>query len=209
MKKFLLFPAAVLLLAGCQPAPDAGRKEKALRFVISHPIAAYKIGMRTDHAKNITTNSVRFSINTGLDDTVNRDGRGTQVNAVRHTTWQATIASRFGADIAKAAGDAYEKDNTPPNPAETEFEKLYNADESVDLRNNAIGRGIGASMPGAEMKDIVRAILDRYHKEGLWQIFAEKRGSKTVYQIRLTKLNDADYQKAVANLAELQPYGGK
>ncbi|MDO4642018.1 MAG: hypothetical protein Q4A84_10040 [Neisseria sp.] len=211
MKKHLLIPlVTILALSACQPAAhNAGRKEKALRFIISHPIAAFKIGMKADRARNITTNSVRFSIHLGLNDTFNPDGRGTQVNAVRHTLWQATITSRFSATVAKEAGDAYEKDNTPPDPNKTEFNKLYDADESVDLRNNAIGRGIGDANKNAEMKTIVRAILDRYHTEGLWQIFPEEREGKTVYQIRLTQLNDTDYQKAVSELETLNQYGGK
>lgn len=211
MKKYLFAPlAAALLLSACQPpAPDAGRKEKILRFVIRHPIAAYKIGMKKDRVHNITTNSVRFSIHLGLDDTVNPDGRGTQVNAIRHTLWQASIAAAFGADIAKQAGDAYEKDNTPPDPNKTEFDVLYKSDESIDLRNNAIGRGIGEANKGAEMKVIVRAILDRYHNEGLWQAFKVEKDGKTVYQIRQTKLSGEDYQKALANLANLGPVGQK
>lgn len=209
-KHFCLIFCSALLLSACRPAPpDASRKEKILRFAVSHPIAAFTIGMKADRVENITTNSVRFSIHLGLDDTLNRDGRGTQVNAVRHTLWQATIASRFGAEIAKAAGDAYEKNNTPPDLSQIEFDKLYNADESCDLRNNAIGRKIGEAHKDAAMRDIVRAILDHYHKEGLWQIFPEERDGKTVYQIRLTKLNEADYQKALANLAKLKHHGGK
>ncbi|EGZ45472.1 DUF6973 domain-containing protein [Neisseria wadsworthii] len=211
MKKILFLTLiSALALSACKPpAPDAGRKEKALRFIVNHPIAAYKIGMKADRARNITTNSVRFSIRLGLDDTFNPNGRGTQVNAVRHTLWQATIASQFSAELAKEAGDAYEKDNTPPDPNKTEFNKLYDADESVDLRNNAIGRSIGEAHKGAEMKTLVRAILDRYHQEGLWQIFPVEQEGKTVYQIRLTKLGEEDYQKALAELAQLNQYGAK
>ncbi len=106
---------SLLSLSACQPAPPtASRKEKIIRFALNHPIAAWRIGMKKSDADNLTSNAVRFSQALGLDDTVNRDGRGTQVNAVRHTLWQASITSTFSSKLAKLAGDAYEKNNTPP-----------------------------------------------------------------------------------------------
>lgn len=198
----------LLALTACQPAsPTASRKEKIIRFAVSHPIAVWRIGMKRDDADNITSNAVRFSTALGLDDVANRHGRGTQVNAIRHTLWQASIASMFSSELAKQAGDAYEKDNTPPDENQTEFEVLYNADESIDLRNNAIGRAIGESHPHIPINELLKLILQRYHQDGLWQAFPLERDGKTVYQIRQTRLSDEDYQKAMEKLAGLNEIG--
>lgn len=199
---------SLLSLSACQPAaPTASRKEKIIRFALNHPVAAWRIGMKKNDADNLTSNAVRFSLALGLDDTVNPDGRGTQVNAIRHTLWQASITSIFSSKLAKLAGDAYEKNNTPPSEEQTEFNKLYNADESTDLRNNAIGRAIGEQHPHTPTNELLKLILQQYHQQGLWQIFPVERDGKTVYQIRQTRLSDEDYQKAMEKLAGLNAIG--
>lgn len=207
-KPFLLLLLPLLALTACtQPEPTAGRREKMLYFSLHHPYAAYIIGPREVDANNITSTAVRFSTRIGLDDAVNPDGRGTQVNAVRHTLWQAAITARFNADIAKAAGDAYERNNTPPKAEQTEFDILYQSDESIDLRNNAIGRSIAEAHPGASIKELARLILDRYHQEGLWQAFRVERSTGERYQIRPTRLSDQDYQQAIKKLSALNEQG--
>ena len=113
----------------------------------------------------------------------------------------------FSSDLAKQAGDAYEKDNTPPDENQTEFEVLYDADESIDLHNNAIGRSIGESHPHTPANELLKLILQRYHQDGLWQAFPLERDGKTVYQIRKTRLNDDDYQRAMEKLAGLNEIG--
>ncbi len=99
------------------------------------------------------------------------------------------------------------KTTPPPSEDQTEFEKLYNADESTDLRNNAIGRAIGAQHPHTPANELLKLILQQYHQQGLWQIFALERDGKTVYQIRQTRLSDEDYQKAMEKLAGLNAIG--
>lgn len=206
--RFLPLLLPLLALTACtQPEPTASRREKMLHFAVHHPYAAYTIGPKKDDADNITSTAVRFSTRIGLDDAANPDGRGTQVNAVRHTLWQASIAARFNADIAKAAGDAYERNNTPPQADQTEFDILYQSDESIDLRNNAIGRSIGQAHPGASIKELTRLILDRYHQEGLWQAFRVERAAGQRYQIRLTRLSDQDYQQAIEKLSARNEQG--
>ena len=100
---------ATVMGTGCHNIESTFKdKPQLLKFATQHPIAAAAIG-KEDGSLNITSSAIRFSTRVGLDNSKNGDGRGTEVNALRHSLWQATIAARFNADIATAAGNAYEK----------------------------------------------------------------------------------------------------
>ena len=51
---------------------------------------------------------------------------------------------------------------------QTFFSNLNDADESVDLHNNIIGRFIGEQNKGAKMNTMAKAVLDVFQKEGLY-----------------------------------------
>lgn len=69
-------------------------------------------------------------------------GEGSQVNAVRHALWSATIASKYGYKISKEATDSHE-DNL--NLTGSVFNESILADCRVDILNNEIGRIIGSN----------------------------------------------------------------
>lgn len=179
-------------------------KPKLLKFATQHPIAATAIGS-DDNSHNITSNAVRLSGRLGLDNSKNGQGRGTETNAMRHSLWQAAIAARFGENIAKKAGDAYEKNSTFRNT--TLYPDRYSADEAVDLRNNAIGRRIGTKYPRDNMKDLAEHLLTEYHHRGLWVASSVKQNGKTVWQIKQQTLPKEKYQSALNKLEALDEYG--
>lgn len=215
-KKWLKpFSIALLLLTAYAAQADSdqtdsatteSRRSKIVRFIAAHPIAAQAIGMESDESTNITSNAIRFARRTGLDNRANGDGRGTQVNAVRHTLWQAAIAARFDAETAEQVGQAYEikpvlKEN------QLNYASRYDSDEAVDLRNNRIGRRIGSAQPQLDMKALALAVLKQFHEEGLWMSNPVEENGKTLWRISQTKLSDAQYEAAIRNLGPLNVNG--
>ena len=108
-------------------------------FAISHPIPAAAIGSYVKGSTNISTNAIRFSTNLELRENASREG--SEVNAVRHTLWSATVAKAFGASVAIAATNAHEPnpDVLRNNPTQN-FASSSEADSAVDILNNSIGR---------------------------------------------------------------------
>ncbi len=205
--KLFILALGGLLLTGCQSYQDnQSRRSKIAQFFISHPVAAQAIGVQDKKSSNITSNAVRLSQRTGLDNQTNGDGRGTQVNAVRHTLWQAAIASQFDSNIAERAGNAYLSD-TDLREGKTDYYSRLAADQSVDLRNNRIGRSIGSGKPNADMKTLAHGVLFYYHKVGLWTATQAEDQGRKVWRISQNKLSQAEYKKALANLAPLNSDG--
>ncbi len=64
----------------------------------------------------------------------NLEGHNDKADAYRHCYWNALMAVHIGADQAKEVGDLHENNN--PNPP---------GERAMDLHNNAVGRGLGAS----------------------------------------------------------------
>ncbi|UOP04849.1 DUF6973 domain-containing protein [Conchiformibius kuhniae] len=198
----LLCTLAALNQSGCAPFKD---KPQLASFALRHPLAALAIGDKHALAPNITSNAVRLSERVGLDNRANGDGRGTQVNALRHSLWQAAIAARFGSDIAQKAGNAYEKSAVLHDSAD--YPDRYRADEAADLRNNAIGRRIGSARGGRDMNALAAALLDEYRRNGLWTIAPVKTHGKTVWRISQTRLDENAYRNALSKLAKLDENG--
>ena len=71
----------------------ATTNSKTLGFSLRHPIAALSIGLPKKGSTNISTNSVRFSTRIGLEENTQKEG--SQVNAYRHTLWQAEITKNL------------------------------------------------------------------------------------------------------------------
>ena len=68
------------------------------------------------------------------------------MNAFRHTMWQAMLTKSFDRSTAKEIADSHEVDPDAianEDPATKEFDTLDEADQSIDLRNNIIGRSVG------------------------------------------------------------------
>ena len=200
----LLF--AALLLSACHIHTDESRRNKLLRFAASHPVAAKAIGLKGEDSTNITSNANRFAEKTGLDNQANGEGKGNQLNAFRHALWQAAISSRFGTEIAQKVGDA-NADDASIRERKNKYFSRFAADQAVDLRNNRIGRSIGAENPEAGMKVLAQNILGHFHKEGLWTAKPVKEKGSTHWVISRSKLSKAEYQSALNKINALNENG--
>ena len=164
------------------------------------------IGVEDKNSTNLTSNAARFATRTGLDDRANGEGRGTQVNAVRQALWQAAISSQFDSEIANRAGNAYLTD-MEIREGKTDYYSRFLADQAVDQRNNRIGRSIGSGKPGADMKALLQSVLFYYHKVGLWTASEVKASGRKVWRISQEKLSEAEYRRALKNIAPLNTNG--
>jgi hypothetical protein len=178
-------------------------------FLKRHPIAATSIGLPERGSTNISNNAVRFSTRIGLLE--NSDKEGSQVNAFRHALWQATITNEFGQSIAKQIGNAHEKNpfavsNSKPK---TSFNTLAEADETIDLMNNVIGRDIGAKITKTDMNIIALKTLDYFYQHGLWTATptTDSKGKVIKYTISKNRLNYNQYNEAKRIIQRLNKNG--
>ncbi len=185
---------------------ETGTPEKFL-FGLCHPIAAIRIGtVITGHnVTNISTNATRFATRGDIlygSIPGEQEERGSENGAFRHTLWQAQISSEFGSDIAKQVGDAHE-DNPNIDLNQTFFPNLGDADKSVDLHNNIIGRAIGENNKGAKMNENAKDVLSVYMNEGLYQAQKVKGG----YKVKRVKLNPSKGKQLMNILNQLDNNG--
>jgi RHS repeat-associated protein len=189
-------------------------------FRLFHQSAAAGIGRfdSTGGSNNISTHAGWVAIHTGLSKVAipelsaqshSGDDWGSERNAVRHVLWQADITKQFGADIATQAGNAHEQN--PDAQLGSDFRTFPNslrgleaADQSVDLLNNQIGRSLGSSMTGNPVDDVT-SVLNYYHNVGLYQVVPNGNDYLSVQQVRLS---DADYNKAMSNVQQMQGPNG-
>jgi RHS repeat-associated protein len=195
--------------------PDA----RAALFAITEGFdVAYEIG-KPDNSLNISSTVSRFSHGIGLREAPRGEPKGTpelgsQVNAFRHTFLQAVITERFGARIAEKAGYAHEENPFAIAGSRRDvyqFDTLQEADASIDARNNEIGRWLGATSGAHTNKDLATAVLNFYHKEGLW---VAERTESGKWRVVRQKLDDKDepgatkqFARAVNDVNGLDDYG--
>ena len=104
---------------------------------------------------------------------------------MRHTIWQATLASQYNPQIAYSAGMAHE---TRPY-ADTDkrvFENESEADMTVDLLNNVIGRRIGANNRNLSRKQIALLALKELRENGLYRYEYCSDGLWRVMKVRIS-----------------------
>ena len=79
---------------------------------------------------------------TNENKTNGQEKMGSQVNAFRHSLWQAPITQKFGEEVAREVGATHE-DNSSANLSQRTFKTMADADQTIDLLNNQIGKQIG------------------------------------------------------------------
>jgi RHS repeat-associated protein len=188
--------------------PWLSSKAREYIFAALHPGIAHQIGNVVPHqgVTNISTNAVRFSTDLGLQE--NASHEGSQVNAVRHTIWSATMTSKWGSDVAQGVGNAHEDNPNVDLSIRTFTGKnaMDQADQSVDLLNNQIGQQIGSDHPDQSMPELTSAVLDYYHTNGLYTATPGADGTVNISQ---TKLSDQQYQSAKQSLSKMNDNGFK
>jgi RHS repeat-associated protein len=176
---------------------------RTIGFGLRHPIIALRIGDVTHNSTNISTNSTRFAINTGLPE--NDANEGSHINAFRHVLWQAEITERFGSDIAKQVGNAHEENPYAATGSNLQmaFTSLADADQTIDLLNNQIGRKIGNETKGMSMQERASAVLEYFNANGLWTAIpnVDRDGTITTWSVARTVLTGDQYNNAKATLS--------
>jgi hypothetical protein len=188
-------------------------------FGVRHPFVAGQIygGEQAAEVALPSTSSlaVRFSVNLRTDRQTdigsgglaeNAQHEGSEVNAMRHTLWNAINARRFGLDLATEAANAHEANPHAidgQDPATQTFPTLLAADESADLRNNILGRELGA-FSTASPKDLASYTLQLFRDRGLW--VAQRQGDGTYKAVR-QRLTTPTFNAAAAKLNNLNEIG--
>lgn len=185
---------------------------REVAFGIAHPIATTAIGKVKpgEGVTNISTNSTRFA--SGLELGENENKEGSEVNAFRHTLWEATITNKFDFDIAKEIADSHEENPNSVDVINEKYGGIHNvvfktlllADEAADLLNNIEGRKIGGSMKEVPMKEIAGIVLTYFHENGLWQAVDMNNG---YFEVQKIKLSDMRYNNAVLLFSEMDDNG--
>lgn len=176
------------------------RHVRTFGFILREPVKAKKIGRYVPNSTNISTNAVRFSTGkdvlygvTLTDDERNvvrkEEERGSEKGAFRHTIWQAKIASKYGKGIAKQVGNAHE-DNPRVNLYQRSFRDIEDADQTVDMLNNMIGRRIGETCQTGSMRDMAFMVLDEFRYNGLYTAEPDERG---IWHVKKRRLSQEKY----------------
>ena len=181
---------------------------RTIGLAMRHPFAAMNIGTVSSGSNNISTVAVRFSTSAGLNENALREG--SQVNAFRHTLWQSSITSQYDASTAAQAGNAHEAFpfavNGSSDPSQQVFQTSGDADQSVDLLNNSIGRDIGSNNSNLSTQELAIKVLDTFKNEGLWTSTKQEDGT---YKISKTKITDEQYKSALEKIKKLDNNGNK
>jgi hypothetical protein len=69
---------------------------------------------------------------------------------------------------------------------------MADADQTVDLLNNIIGRSIGDANKGASMDDLANLVLDEFKNNGLYTASKDKNGN---WNITKTKLSNVKHNQ--------------
>jgi hypothetical protein len=148
---------------------------------------------------NISTNAARFAINSHLPE--NRAMEGSHVNAFRHTLWQATITKTMGANIAKEVGNSHEENPFVDKGIRVFYgpQALAQADQTIDLLNNEIGRKLGIDNKNLTPKELALKTLEYFKENGLYTAVRQKYGEIKIEQ---TKLTEAQYKVALQTLSK-------
>lgn len=180
---------------------------KELSFALQNPSTALAIGTYTPGSTNVATNSARIASGIRLPE--NEAMQGSHVNALRHALWQATVAVKFGPDVALEVGNAHEKNPDAlaalQDPKRVVFNgehALSRADEIVDLLNNQIGRELGSANPKASSKDLAIKLIEHFKQQGLWIAQQTSEGGYRLQQSPLTAQEYRTAQKALRHMDE-------
>ncbi|TSD06008.1 MAG: hypothetical protein Greene07142_972 [Parcubacteria group bacterium Greene0714_2] len=164
---------------------------KEFGFAVRHPGIASNIGFYRQGSTNISTQSVNFAVNMRFPNVHPEEERGSLLNAFRHVFWQSLITAKYGLKIAKEVGNAHE-DNPFVDLANQNFSgdnAWEQADQTVDLLNNQIGRSIGSAYSESTSNDLAAISLMYFHTAGFYT--AEKAGDGV--KIIQTRLDDKQY----------------
>lgn len=161
-----------------------------------------KVVLRTGDCINgyerISTYAVNFQANlqnAGIlkKTTSSRDLEGSEGNAYRHVLWQAMLTSEFNEEIAAQIGNAHE-DNAKVSLDQRVFKNISEADQTIDLLNNKIGRSIGKRNTGNSKNSLAKEVLKEFKNSGFYVAEKMKDGN---YYVRKRCISEEKYNEGV------------
>ncbi len=166
---------------------------KTALFAIKHPMIAYDIGTVFNNSRNISTSASRFATREEIlrGSKKKEMDEGSENGAVRHVLWQAKIASKYGNEIAKNVGNVHEV-NPNVDLSIRKFSNISDADQTVDLLNNEIGRKIGTNYRNYNMHDLALIVLKEFKDNGL---YTAEKGNDGFWHVEKRKLSKELYEK--------------
>lgn len=172
---------------------QGNQNARQIGYAMQHPFIA-------NHVKNdLGVVAGNFQLNIGKAIGAPKNEEGTPQNAIRHTLWQALSARDLGSKNAERAANSHET-TTNVDLRKRNFtgqNASDNADRTIDLLNNIIGRKIGEDNKDADNKTMAIRVIEEYHNNGLWTMSGN---DKTGYTIQKTKLTDAQYKAAIQEI---------
>ena len=167
---------------------------KTVGFICEHPGVALRTGDCIDGLEKLPWLSMyagNFQVNLQnakilKKTTKSNDLEGSEGNAYRHVLWQAMITSEFSEEIATQIGNVHE-DDAMVNLDERLFKTVSEADQTIDLLNNEIGRAIGKRNPGCSKNDLAKEVLKEFKNSGFYVAEQCKDGKYFVYKKRISE----------------------
>jgi hypothetical protein len=86
-------------------------------------------------------------------------------------------------------GNAHE-DNPRVNLYQRSFRDIEDADQTVDMLNNMIGRRIGETCQTGSMRDMAFMVLDEFRYNGLYTAEPDERG---IWHVKKRRLSQEKY----------------
>jgi RHS repeat-associated protein len=197
--KFPIIPiiaAAYYISSKIMEKSEGNAAVRTVGYSMRHPVNAFKTNgpFLTNH-NDVATN---FQVNIGKALGVKNVEGGVQ-NAIRHTLWQALLTKDMGAKAASRIGNAHET-TTNVDMNQRVFKGVTakdDADRTIDLLNNQIGRSIGEQNKDADNVTTAKAVVTEYYKNGLYTMTGN---DKDGYKIQKTKLTKDQYETAIKEI---------
>ena len=141
------------------------------KWTIGHPLVAMKMWKITRRCRFVTDSLEKA----GIPD---RDPSGGKLDAFRHAFWMATLTEKVGIRKSLSLGRAHERGNYRDFKRHR-YEEADIPDKAatdMDLYNNRVGSGIGASLKGNNEKAVIDSILMSIAKGKMMIIYKDSLG---------------------------------
>ncbi len=119
------------------------------------------------------------------------------------------LTKSYDQSTAKEIADSHEVNPdaiASEDAATKQFDTLEEADQSIDLRNNIIGRAVGEANRNVVggPHQLAEALVQEFHEKGLWVAVQQANGK---YKAARVKLTDAEFAAASQKLTGLDDRG--
>ncbi len=120
----------------------------------------------------------------------------------------SVITKEYGVHLATNAGNTHEINPNTTDTSQRTFtgsaENLANADQTIDLLNNVIGRQIGADNSTATINELAQKTIEHFRDVGLYTATINADGSVGISQ---TRISSEQAITAITSIRQSDNYG--